>query len=285
MFAHPSFKAAAIMIVGMLFIPLGDTAGKLLVGSHGVAPVFIAWSRFAFGAAIVLLAFAGRGFEWHVLKNWRVWLRASLVAAAIPCIMTALKTEPIANVFGAFFIGPLVAFLLSAVLLGERITVLRFLLILAGFGGVLLVVQPGASFAPGLIYAVAAGTFYGCFLVANRWLAGQYRPRTLLLSQLLIAGLLTTPFALGSMPTVTWSISGLVLWSASASAIGNLLLVIASRMADASRLAPLVYTQLLSATGLGFFVFGDVPDLMTTLGLAVIFAAGMTGYLIGDNKH
>ncbi|MGB7432327.1 MAG: DMT family transporter [Ahrensia sp.] len=285
MLAHSSVKAAAIMIAGMLFIPLGDTAGKLLANSHGVSPMFIAWSRFAIGAVIVLIAFAGRGFEWHVLKNWRVWLRASLVAATIPFIMTALKTEPIANVYGAFFIGPPVAFLLSAVALGERITVFRFLLILAGFGGVLLVVQPGASFAPGLLYAVVAGVLYGCFLVASRWLAGQYRPRTLLLSQLVIAGFLTAPFALGDTPTLTLSISGLVLWSAAASAIGNLLLVIASRMADASRLAPLVYTQLLSATGLGLFVFGDVPDLMTTLGLAVIFAAGTAGYLSRNNTR
>lgn len=269
----------------MLFIPLGDTAGKLLAGGHGVSPFFIAWSRFAFGAIIVMVVFAGRGFEWHVFKDWRVWLRASLVGAVIPCIMMALKTEPIANVFGAFFIGPLVAFLLSAVLLGERMTLIRFLLVLGGFGGVLMVVQPGASFAPGLLYAVAAGALYGCFLVASRWLAGQYRPRTLLLSQLIIAGLLTAPFALSATPAITVSISGLVLWSAAASAIGNLLLVIASRMADASRLAPLVYTQLLSATALGFFVFGDVPDFMTTLGLVVIFAAGMAGYVIGATSR
>lgn len=272
------------MIVGMLFIPLGDTAGKLLASGHGVSPVFIAWSRFAFGAVIVVLVFAGRGFEWAVFKDWRVWLRASLVAAAIPCIMVALKTEPIANVFGAFFIGPLVAFLLSAALLGERITVTRFLLVLTGFGGVLLVVQPGATFAPGLLFALAAGTLYGCFLVASRWLAGAYMPRTLLLSQLIVAALMTAPIALTGVPSVTWQISGLVLWSAAASAIGNLLLVIASRMADASRLAPLVYTQLLSATLLGFWVFGDVPDLMTTLGLALIFVAGMAGYLIGGKR-
>lgn len=282
---NASFKAAVIMITGMLFIPLGDTAGKLLATGHDVSPIFIAWSRFAFGAVIVLIAFAGRGFQWSIFGDWRVWIRAALVASAIPCIMTALKTEPIANVFGAFFVGPLIAFILSAVMLRERVTVARFILILLGFVGVLLVVQPGASLSPGLLYAVAAGAFYGCFLVASRWLAGRYRPRTLLLSQLIIAALLTAPAGLAGAPQVTWAVSGLVLWSATASAIGNLLLVIASRMADASRLAPLVYTQLISATLLGFAVFGDVPDIITTAGLALIFTAGLAGYLIGGRSQ
>lgn len=275
------FKAALIMIVGMLFIPLGDTAGKLLASVHDVSPPFIAWSRFAFGAVIVFVAFGGRGFSWAIFADWRVWLRAGLVASAIPCIMTALKTEPIANVFGAFFIGPPIAFLLSVVLLGERVTWLRFSLVIAGFLGVLMVVQPSVSLSPNLLFGVAAGMFYGCFLVASRWLAGHYPPRMLLMSQLVIAAILTAPFAVTHWPVVTADLSGLVLWSAAASAIGNLLLVVASRMADASRLAPLVYTQLLSATALGYGVFGDVPDALTSVGLSVIFIAGIVGYASG----
>jgi len=102
------------------------------------------------------------------------------------CILTALKTEEVANVFGAFFVGPLVAYTLSVVLLKEHSSLPRVALLLVGFVGVLLVVKPGFGMTSGLLIAMIAGVLHGSYLVATRWLAGDYRPRFLLWSQLLI---------------------------------------------------------------------------------------------------
>ena len=99
-------------------IVCGDTAGKLLTGA-GVQPLFVAWSRFALAALLLfwVLGLGPAGLE--RLLDWRLILRAALIVGAIASILTALRTEPIANVFGAFFIGPIVAYVLSALLLGE----------------------------------------------------------------------------------------------------------------------------------------------------------------------
>ncbi len=100
------------MFIAMSLIPAGDSAGKILTSGMGVAPVFVAWSRFAIGALMVL-PFLPRG-TWALMRDWRLWLRAATLALGITCIQTALQTEAIANVFAAFFIGPMVSYLLAA---------------------------------------------------------------------------------------------------------------------------------------------------------------------------
>ncbi|MFD1795231.1 EamA family transporter [Paracoccus aurantiacus] len=148
-------------------IVCGDTAGKLLTGA-GVQPLFVAWSRFALAALLLFwvlgLGPAGLGR----LLDWRLILRAALIFGAIASILTALRTEPIANVFGAFFIGPIVAYVLSALLLGERVSWARTVMLGLGFAGVLLVVRPGGEMGTGMIFAVLAGTLYGSYLAATR---------------------------------------------------------------------------------------------------------------------
>jgi drug/metabolite transporter (DMT)-like permease len=221
----------------MCFIPVGDTAGKLL-GAAGVEPVFIAWSRFGLGAILVWAAYGGRGFDPSVFRDRRYWLRAVLITVAVTCILTALKTEPIANVFAAFFVGPILSYFLAAWLLRERITGARTALLFAGFCGVLLVVRPGMETSGGLGWALFAGLLYGCFLVATKWLSGTVNPRSLLVSHLTIGAVLLTPWGVAAIPEASGATAMLVLASAAASAVGNLMHTIATRMADASRLAP-----------------------------------------------
>lgn len=265
------------MFVAMTCIVIGDTAGKLLT-QNAISPLFVAWTRFAL-AGIVLLPFMGlRRSDLPALRNPIVWLRALLVAGGISCILTALETEPIANVFGAFFIGPIVAYVLAVVLLKERITPTRSALLALGFVGVLLVIKPGFGFTPGLGFALVAGALYGSYLTATRAVAPLLRPRLMLISQLLIGTVLLAPLGLTALPdSLTFPFFGLILLSALASAAGNLLLVTLSKTTDSSIIAPLVYVQLISATVLGYLVFGDWPDALSIFGLAIILASGLAG--------
>jgi len=201
-------------------------------------------------------------------------VRATLIVGGIVCILTALKTEPMANVFGGFFIGPVVSYFLSALLLKERISVPRTVLLLVSFVGVVLVVRLGYGMSIGMGFAILAGCFHGSYLVATRWLAGAYRPRFLLLSQLVIGAVLLAPFAIGPLPTVTAPIAGLITISALGSAAGNMLLVLVNRTTPAGVVAPLIYSQLLAAMVFGWVIFGQWPDGISLLGLGVIMAAG-----------
>lgn len=272
-------KSVGMMVLAMTLIVIGDAAGKGLA-TTGFSPFFIAWSRFVLGA-VLLFPFCGlKRADLPALLNWRVLLRACLIAAAICSILTALKTEPIANVFGGFFIGPIVAYFLSALILKEHISWRRTVLLGVSFAGVLLVVKPGFGMTSGMGFAVLAGCLHGSFLIATRFLAGLYRPRFLLISQLLIGTVVLSPLGIGPQPTLSFSMASLVLISALGSALGNLLFVLVNRTTPANVIAPLIYSQLLAATLIGLLVFSEWPDVFSLAGLIVITVAGFSSFLL-----
>lgn len=267
-------RVGTLVFGSVTCIVVGDTAGKLLTG-YGVEPIFIAWTRLAL-AALILLPLSGLSLkELPNFRDWRVLVRGVLITGGICGMLTALRTEPIADVFGAFFIGPIVSYALAVLFLGETPSRIRALLLAIGFAGVMLVVKPGFGGSWGIAFALAAGICYGGYLAVTRIVASDYRPRFLLLSQLMVGGLILTPAGLAlDFPDFDVSITLLILLSAFASAVGNYLLVMANRLAEASLIAPLVYTQLISATVMGVFVFGDWPDNYALLGLILIAVSG-----------
>ncbi len=280
MLARHMLRAALLMIVAMSLIPLGDSAAKLLTSGRGVSPVFVAWSRFALGAALLVPFLQRRHYALGPLIDPRAVLRGLLVVGGIVSIQMALRTEPLPNVFGAFFLGPILSFALSAILLREPVRPMQTVLLVLGFAGVLLVVRPGFGMTPGLGFAVLGGCFYGAYLTASRWLAGVWAPRTLLLSQLLTGAVVLAPFGLAALPDATPAVAALVLLSAGASMAGNLLLIVAYKLAPASRLAPFVYFQLVAASALGIAIFGDLPDALTWTGLALLVASGFASLVL-----
>lgn len=266
-------RAVLIMILAMSLIPAGDSAGKLLTGTYGIAPIFVAWSRFFVGALLVL-PFVPRT-AWALLRNWRIWLRAATLAGGITCIQTALQMESIATVFATFFVGPLLSYVLAVIFLREPVTPLRSALVVLGFVGVLIVVRPGMGASMGVLWALAAGGFYGTFLTMSRWLGPLGTPLAMTFTQLFIATLLLMPFGLVHFPQLSGATAALTATSALCSMLGNLLLLFAYQHAPATRIAPLVYFQLVAAVGLGWLIFGDLPDVWTWTGLVVILGAGL----------
>jgi drug/metabolite transporter (DMT)-like permease len=271
----PFWRVGLIMLASMTCIVGGDVAAKVLSQS-GVSPIFTAWTRFAL-ASVILLPFCGLNrADAPALRDPRVWLRALFIMAGICLILTALRTEPVADTFGAFFIGPVVAFALSALLLRERITLARTALLGLSFVGVLLVVQPGFGVTLGMFFALLAGVFHGSYVVTTRWIAPLYRPRLLLISQLVLGGIILAPFGIAAWPdSLSLTGFGLVAIRAMGSAFGNLMLVSLSKTTPSSVIAPLIYLQLIPATVFGFLVFSEWPNGVTFAGLAVIFGAGI----------
>lgn len=266
-------RAVLIMCLAMSLIPAGDSAGKLMTGTYSVAPLFVAWSRFVLGA-VLILPFVPRS-AWQLLRNWRIWLRAAMLAAGISCIQTALQTTDVATVFGTFFVGPLISYVLAVLFLREPVTHLRTALVVLGFIGVLVVVRPGMGATTGVLWALMAGTFYGIFLTMSRWLGPLGTPLEMTLTQLVIAAVLLLPFGVVNFPAMSAPVAALTVASALCSMLGNLLLLYAYKVAPATLIAPMVYFQLVAAVGLGWLVFGALPDLWTWIGLAVILSAGL----------
>ncbi|MGB0204803.1 MAG: DMT family transporter [Neptuniibacter sp.] len=284
MLSQRKWLLLSILLIGLSLIPVGDTAGKML-GLQGIDPLFIAWSRLAVGLVLILPLSGLAISEIKHLYNWRLQIRAVLFCCAIFSILTALKTKPIADVFGIFFVGPIVAYFLAAIVLKEQINSVRSIILLIGFIGVLMVVKPGINMDSGTFFALLAGTCYGSMLVCNRWLAGSFRPRLILLSTLITGSIALAPIAIPTIPTqINNTLIGQVLISSAASAIGNLIIIEANRHLEASVVAPFVYSQLIAATILGILVFNEWPDLLSAVGLIIIFSSGVLSFLLSKRK-
>jgi drug/metabolite transporter (DMT)-like permease len=274
------FKLASVTFVAVSLVVFGDTAGKVLTG-QGVAPGLVAWSRFALAAVLLFPFVRVKKSDLMMLRDWRVMLRGCFISGGIFSILTALKTEPIANVYGAFFIGPIVSYALACLFMGEEVSRSKTVLLLVGFVGVLMVVQPGIGMSPGILFALLAGCCYGCYLATTRLVAGAFPAPLLLISQLMIGSLLLAPVGVTG-PLLSLQVSSYFLIGLSAifSAAGNYLLVLANRWAEATLIAPLVYSQLISATFAGLIIFGDWPDPLSLVGLLFILVSGFGSLML-----
>jgi drug/metabolite transporter (DMT)-like permease len=275
------------MLAAMTLIPLGDTAGKVLMENHGGTPLFVAWARFALGTPMALALYLAMG-QRPSLRSFAkpgLWLRGLLIAGCVGTISIALQTEEIANVYGAFFLGPILSYTLGVLFLKERGTATRTALLVGGFAGVLLVVRPGFGMTSGLAWAALAGLFYGAYLTASRWLRDAARPGDLLLTQLVVATLALAPMGLpGAVALASDGLSAaeilLPAASAGASMLGNMLLIRAYGLASAGALAPFVYFQLVAATIFGITVFGTFPDTLSLAGLSMLMVSGFATLLL-----
>jgi drug/metabolite transporter (DMT)-like permease len=150
---HPMLLAIAMMVVAMLLLPTGDAIGKYLGQITVYSAGFLAWSRFVVGlstiAPLALATGAFRGLDRLFLL--RQAIRGFFTAGAIFCILNAVKTIPLADAYGAFFIAPVVATFLALFVLREIVGVREWAAVLIGFAGVLLVVQPGGNLSTGLL--------------------------------------------------------------------------------------------------------------------------------------
>jgi drug/metabolite transporter (DMT)-like permease len=135
--------------------------------------------------------------------------------------------------------------------------------------------RPGAEINPGILFAFAAGLCFAIYLVITRLAAQRSDPVSTLAFQCTVGALLLTPQAIITWAMPQWSDLGFFLALGAVSALSHLLSIAAFRFAEASALAPLVYLELIGASLIGYYVFGDIPDRYTVKGAGLIIAAGL----------
>lgn len=265
------------MAFAMMILPLGEAIAKEVTSVTLLSAGAIAWSRFVVGSALVVPIALGQGAFRGLGRGFvaRQALRGLLLSGVIYGILQAVTRVPLADAFGAFFIGPSLATLLAALLLREKVGRLEWGSVVLGFLGVLLVLRPTGEVSPGLVWALGSGTCFAGFLIATRWAVGSAPPIAQLAGQLVTGAIVLAAvglpdFLAAGLPQWGWILAmGLI------SSGSNLMQLLAFRHAGAAYLAPLAYTQLFSATLLGWAVFGDLPDTLAFIGLAVILGAGL----------
>ena len=278
----PRSEALGVLLMAgaMLIIPTSDAIAKYLSGAH--SPAFLSWVRYVAALGFILpVALLWRGQQSPALpaSPRRYWLsqilRTAFLVTAMTLYFVAIARIPLADALGAYFIAPIVATLLAAIALRERLDRRKLLAVALGFVGAILVVRPGSETSTDTLIALASGVCMACYLVMTRATAQGRSPVATLTIQLVLGIAMLMPFALLQWTTPTPEGLLLILLMGLVSTLSNLMTISAFRLAQVQTLSPFVYLELIGATALGFALFGDLPSPATWAGIAVIVIAGL----------
>lgn len=228
---------------------------------------------------------AGPGTAWVALRS------LSLVAQYI-CLYAVLPLIDMALAGAAFYVAPFFIVGLSALVLGNRVTLQHWLAILTGFVGLLLIVKPfGAAFTPLIGMPIAAAAFYAIAAIITRARCALVAPLTIAfwLNLACLVGGIAIGGLRQSIPAPDWA--GFIVgpWHDMAApdwamivALSALILVLSISLAKAYQsprpevIAALDYVYMIFVVFWGYIVFAEAPDVSTLLGIALISAAGLS---------
>lgn len=265
------------MLAAMAILPVIDVFAKKL-GQAGMPILIVVWARALFGGLMTLpFALRAEGARaFRPAQPLRQLARAVLLFGATFLFFNALKYLPIADALAIFFVNPLVIVILSALALHERVGPRRWAAVAVGFVGTLIIIRPGmVEVNPGTFFAIGSGVALGSYFVLTRAMAGAADAMVLNFQTSAIgAGLMTL-----ALP-ILWQSPSPVQWLMLASlgviaTLGHVFITKAYEHGEASLLAPLAFTEIIMATILGWWFFGDLPDRWTVLGVTILIASAI----------
>ncbi|MXN43953.1 EamA family transporter [Shinella kummerowiae] len=274
-----------LMVLSVLISPIIDIFAKLAVTS--VPATEITFVRLLFQMTVLGPICLLRGTLFDV--TWRKMglhaTRGLLMAITMITFVTPLAVMEVADAIAIFFVEPIILTILGSIVLKETIGWRRYTACGVGFFGSLLVIQPSLQeVGPIALLPVVSAFSLALFFMLTRLVAQKEDPWSMQFYAGLWGGLFSgllllfgnsvgIPFLTPVMPDTTNTLY--IAGAAVAATIAGVLGVYAYRSAPASTLAPLQYLEIVSATILGWWVFGHLPDAVKWLGIAIIIASGL----------
>lgn len=249
--------------------------------------VEVTWARFFF-ASLSALIICGRDLPklWRSAQPKFQLLRSLLLMVTTGLFNAGIMQIPLATATVLMFMSPILVTVMSAVVLREHVGWRRWIGVLVGFLGALVVARAwenGLSmFNTGTLLLFAAAFANASYQITTRKLRGD-QPLTTLLFTAATGAIVTT----GLLPWHWQMPDGrewlLMMAAGVLGCVGHLCLIRAYRLAPASVIAPFAYSSLIWATILGFAIWQDVPELTTLIGAAMIIGSGL--YIFLRERH
>ena len=246
--------------------------------SSDIPVLQIVWARYFFTVVITLtfmLSFFRKQLFWTSKPKLQITRGLILVAANI-LFFYSISIISLSKALTLAFVAPLIVTALSPFFLGELVGYRRWVAVIIGFLGSLIVIRPGfLAFDIATLAALGTGFFYGIYIIVTRKLHTADTP----LLTLLITGVVGAIILSIYMP-FTWIAPTLNQWFLMVgiglcASVGHFFLILSLKYADASKLAPFSYFEIITNVLIGFYFFGDFPDRFTVLGLFIIIGSGI----------
>ena len=275
--ANPLRRALPLFLFAGLCLSSLDATGKYLVRDHSL--LLVVWARYA-GQMLVVAPFAwhraGPGF-WRTRKLRLQLLRSGMLVLATLGFFGGLRYLPLAEASAITFLAPIFVVALSWPILKERATHARRIASVTGFVGILILLRPGSSVMhPAVMLLVGAALANALYQLLTRRLLEESPHTTLFYSASVGTVVLTLalPFSVEGDEFSRAAIPLFVLMGLLAGA-GHWCLTHAYLTAPASLLTPFTYLQIVWATAFGYAIFGQHPDRISAIGMAIIVASGV----------
>jgi len=269
-------KATIFNLLAWVMLPIMDGFAKYL--SAELPVLQITWARYFFTVVFTL------PLMFFFFKKYLVWtdkpklqlIRGLILLTANIFFFYSISVISLPKALTLAFVAPLVVTAFSPFFLGESVGYRRWTAVIIGFIGSLVVIRPGfVEINLASLAALGTGIMYGFYLIITRKLSTSDNPLLTLLLTGVVGAIIATifmPFVWISPTFNQWSIMAAIGLFA---CIGHLFIILSLKYADASKLAPLSYFEIVTNIIIAYYFFSDFPDSWTFLGLFIIVLSGI----------
>ena len=275
----------ALMLAFCVLAPLLDTASKLATATIPVGQITAA--RFLVQGALMVPVALLMGYSWRLGRREVQLLlaRAVFLIASTYGFVAGVQVMPIADALAIVFVEPFILLILGHLIFGDQIGPRRIIASIIGFIGALFVIQPSlTAFGLVALFPLLSAFCFAAYMLVTRAMASTVPPVMQQLHTSIAGSLICLPIiALADVthwPTLDpvmpegWAwlwLFGVGFWAA----VSHMCMTLALKFAPASTLAPIHYLEILPAILLGYLVFGDFPNMLTWIGIAIIVGSGL----------
>ena len=275
----------AYAIAGFATLSVGDAVVKSMAGDW--PPYAVAALRFTIGAlALSVLLLKSEGLQAFKPRNpWLQVARGTCLALASVCFFSAIYIMPLAEAMAIAFLAPVLTQALSGPLLGEKVRPAVWGVSIVALTGVAIILRPNLiELGWGALLPLISACFFALMMIANRASAGQGSALSMQVFIAVICApiliLLSFGIKLSGVPELdfgwpSWDVVVRCAVVAFTASTAHWLAYIGTAKAGAAQVAPAIYVQILVAIALGWWWFGDRPDLLTLFGAGLIVSAGL----------
>ena len=269
-------KAITFNLLAWVMLPIMDGFAKYL--SSDLPVLQITWARYFFTVAFtlpIMFFFFRKNLVWTDKPKLQL-IRGLILLTANVCFFYSISIISLAKALTLAFIAPLIVTAFSPIFLGEKVGFKRWSAVIIGFIGSMVVIRPGfVEINLASLAALGTGVMYGFYLIITRKLSSSDNP----LLTLFLTGVVGAIIISFVMPFV-WIKPTLNQWSMMAAigifaCVGHLFIILSLKYADASKLAPFSYFEIVTNIIIGYYFFSDFPDKWTFLGLFIIILSGI----------
>ena len=269
-------KGALFALLSFAVYATHDALVKVMGGDYSPFQIIFFSVLFSFPLALFMLIRDSRpGTLWPTHPGWVAGRTVAAIFSGIGAFY-AFSVLPLAQVYAIVFASPLLITILAIPILGEKVRIRRWLAILVGLVGVLVVIRPGqAELGLGHLAALVAAFGGSVASIIVRKIGNEERPVVLLLYPMFanfLVGACVLPFVYVPMPIEHLAVAALMAvlgWT------GGIIMIQAYRAGEAVVVAPMQYSQIIWATLYGYVFFNETIDGNTAAGAGIIIASGM----------